>query len=117
MDFGRFMGKMGGRADLFHALRNMGPSLHIARAMERNCPDGLLLNYTNPLTKLSEAFNRLTKTKMIGLCHGVFHGKEQVCRLLGIKQDELEAYATGLNHFTWFQSIANRKTGKIFIRY
>ncbi len=110
--FRQIYGENGGPGGLFHALRNMGPSLHIAKAMERNCPDGVLLNYTNPLTKLSEAFNRLTKVKMIGLCHGVFHGKEQVCRLLGIGQDDLEAYATGLNHFTWFQSIRNRKTGE-----
>lgn len=110
--FRQIYGENGGPGGLFHALRNFGPTLHIAGAMERNCPDALLLNYTNPLTKLSEALTRLSSVKMIGLCHGVFYGKKQVCRLLEMEMEDLEAYATGLNHITWFQSIKDRKTGE-----
>lgn len=110
--FRQIYGENGGPGGLFHALRNMGPSLKIAKAMERNCPDAILLNYTNPLTKLSEAFNRLSKVKMIGLCHGVFYGKKQLCQLLEMEMNELDAYATGLNHITWFQSIRHKQTGE-----
>ncbi len=109
--FQQIYGENGGPGGLFHALRNMGPSVEIARTMERVCPDAWLLNYTNPLTKLCEAQTRLTSTHVVGLCHGVFHGKEQVCRLLGISLDDLEGYASGLNHFTWFQSLRSRSTG------
>ena len=110
--FKQIYGENGGPGGLFHALRNLTPTLEIARAMEKNCPDALLLNYTNPLTKLCEGIERLTHVNTIGLCHGVFHGKQQLCKLLGISIDELEAYASGLNHITWFESIQHRKTGE-----
>ena len=110
--FRQIYGENGGPGGLFHALRNMGPSVEIARAVERICPDARILNYTNPLTKLCEAQTRLTDARVIGLCHGVFHGKEQVCRILEHPLDDLDAYASGLNHFTWFESIRSRSTGE-----
>ncbi len=110
--FRQIYGENGGPGGLFHALRNMGPSVEIARAVARVCPDARLLNYTNPLTKLCEAQTRLTDARVIGLCHGVFHGKEQICRILDHPLEDLEAYASGLNHFTWFESIRSKSTGE-----
>lgn len=110
--FRQIYGENGGPGGLFHALRNMGPSVEIAQKVERICPDARILNYTNPLTKLCEAQTRLTDARVIGLCHGVFHGKEQVCRILDHPLDDLEAYASGLNHFTWFETIRSKATGE-----
>ena len=53
--FRQIYGENGGPGGLFHALRNMGPTVDIARAMEAHCPNAWLVNYTNPLTKLCEA--------------------------------------------------------------
>jgi len=110
--FRQIYGENGGPGGLFHALRNMGPSVDIAREMESRCPDAWLLNYTNPLTKLCEVQTRLTSTKVIGLCHGICHGKEQVCRLMEHPQEDLCGYACGLNHFTWFQELRSLSTGE-----
>ena len=110
--FNQIYGENGGPGGLFHALRNFEPSMKIARAMEKVCPDAWLLNYTNPLTKLCEVLTKLSKIKVIGLCHGVFHGKKQLCKFLDIDYKDLDAKASGLNHFTWFQSIENKKTGE-----
>ncbi len=110
--FKQIYGENGGPGGLFHALRNMGPSIEIAREMEARCPDAWLLNYTNPLTKLCEGQTRLTSTKVVGLCHGICHGKEQVCRLLEHPQEDLCGYACGLNHFTWFQELRSHGTGE-----
>lgn len=110
--FRQIYGENGGPGGLFHALRNMGPAVDVARAVERTCPGAWLLNYTNPLTKLCEAQTRLTAARVVGLCHGVFHGKEQVSRILGRPLADLEAYASGLNHFTWFQELRSRQTGE-----
>ncbi len=109
--FRQIYGENGGPGGLFHALRNMGPSLEIARAMERRCPDAWLLNYTNPLTKLCEALTRLSSVRVVGLCHGVFAGMQQLCDFLDLPLRDLEARACGLNHFTWFQTIRHRPTG------
>ncbi len=105
-------GENGGPGGLFHALRNMGPMLEIARSMETHSPEAWLLNYTNPLTKLCEALTRNSSIKTIGLCHGVFQGMKQVSGLLGQPLEELELAASGLNHFTWFQEIRSRATGE-----
>ena len=105
-------GENGGPGGLFHALRNMGPAVDVARAMETHCPEAWLLNYTNPLTKLCEAQTRLSTVRVVGLCHGVFHGTEQMARLLDLPPERLEARASGLNHFTWFESVRDRETGE-----
>lgn len=105
-------GENGGPGGIFHALRNMGPILQVARAMERLCPDAWLLNFSNPESKLCEALDRLTKIKAVGLCHGVFMGRAQIAELLERPEDELQTAACGFNHFTWFQEIRDRVTGK-----
>ena len=110
--FPQIYGENGGPGGLFHALRNMGPTVEIARAMEAHCPDAWLVNYTNPLTKLCEAATRLTDVRVVGLCHGVFHGIEQMARILELTPERIDAQASGLNHFTWFTSVTDRETGE-----
>ena len=110
--FRQIYGENGGPGGLFHALRNMGPTVEIARAMEAHCPDAWLVHYTNPLTKLSEAASRLTDIRVVGLCHGVFHGIEQMARILELPPERLDARASGLNHFTWFSTVTDRETGE-----
>ena len=105
-------GENGGPGGLFHALRKMKPALEVARAMEAHCPEAWLVNYTNPLTKLCEAQSRLSSTRVVGLCHGVFDGMEQMARLLDLPADRLDARASGLNHFAWFESVRDRETGE-----
>jgi alpha-galactosidase len=109
--FRQIYGENGGPGGCFHALRNMGPTIEIAREMERLAPRAPLINYTNPETKLCEAVTRLTKVPVVGLCHGVFMGLHQVSRILGRPMEEIEFAACGMNHFTWFQVLKDRKTG------
>jgi alpha-galactosidase len=110
--FKQVYGENGGPGGLFHALRNFSPSMKIIRAMEKVCPDAYMLNYTNPLTKLCEVLTKLSSVKVIGLCHGVFQGKTQLADLLEMDVENLDAKASGLNHFTWFHNIKNKKTGE-----
>lgn len=110
--FRHVFGENGGIGGLFHALRNMGPMIEIARTMERLCPDAWLLNYANPEHKLCEAVSRLTSIRNTGLCHGVFMGQNQIAMILGRRVEELEMAACGINHFTWFQTIRDKKTGE-----
>ena len=110
--FRQVFGENGGPGSLFHALRNMGPTVHIARTMEQLCPQALLLNYTNPEHKLCEAVTRLTSIQAVGLCHGVFMGQRQLAQILEIPQEELDTAACGINHLTFFQRIRHRSTGE-----
>lgn len=110
--FRQVYGENGGPGGMFHFLRNLGPMLEIAQAMEEECPAAWLLNYTNPEAKLVEAISRLSKTKVVGLCHGEQMGVNQLARFLEIPKEDLETEICGLNHFGWFTKISNRQTGE-----
>lgn len=110
--FRQVYGENGGPGGIFHALRNMGPIVHIAQTMERLCPDAWLINFTNPESKLCEAISRLTKIKNVGLCHGVYHGYIQTAHILGKAVEDIEGAACGINHFTWLQYLRDKKTGE-----
>jgi len=110
--FRQVYGENGGPGGLFHALRQFGPLLQIARAIERLAPDALFINFSNPEHKVCEAITRLTSVKVVGLCHGYFQGARQVSALLERPLDELDLAAAGINHFTWFQRVRDRATGE-----
>ena len=110
--FRQVFGENGGPGGLFHGLRSMGPTLEIARAMERLCPEAYLLNFTNPEHKVCEAVSRLTRIQSVGLCHGVFGGMQQIARILDMPVEQLDCAACGMNHFTFFQRIRDRQTGE-----
>lgn len=105
--FKQIYGENGGIGGIFHALRNFGPTHKIVTAMEQICPNAMLLNYTNPLTKLSELISRISSIKFVGLCHGVFQGKTQLAALLDRDVHSFNAEASGINHFSWFHSITD----------
>lgn len=109
--FKQVYGENGGPGGLFHALRQFGPLLEIARSIEKNAPDAYFLNFSNPEHKVCEAISRLTNVKVVGLCHGYFMGAGQISHLLDIPLEHLELSAAGINHFQWFQTIRDRRTG------
>ncbi|MBO4406660.1 MAG: alpha-galactosidase [Clostridia bacterium] len=110
--FRQVYGENGGPGGMFHTLRNLGPTLHIARRMEVLCPDAWLINYTNPEAKLVEAVLKLTKIRAVGVCHGFDMGVEQIARILEREPEELAVTAYGLNHFGWVTAIRDRATGE-----
>lgn len=110
--FRQVFGENGGPGGMFHTLRNLEPTLHIARRMEELCPDAWLINYTNPEAKLVEAVLKLTKIRAVGVCHGFDMGVAQVAKFLDRKPEELEVTGYGLNHFGWLTAIKDRQTGE-----
>jgi alpha-galactosidase len=61
--FRQVFAENGGPGSLFHGLRAMKAMVPIARAMERICPDAIVLNYTNPMHKVCDpcGFDILTR--------------------------------------------------------
>ncbi|CAH0222370.1 MULTISPECIES: hypothetical protein [unclassified Microbacterium] len=110
--FKQVYGENGGPGGMFHALRQFGPLLEIARAIEKHAPNALFLNFSNPEHKVCEAISRLTSVKVVGLCHGYFYGVRQISAFLDMPRERLELPAAGINHFTWFQAVRDRETGE-----
>jgi len=105
-------GENGGPGSMFHTLRNLGPMLEIARKMEKVCPDAWIINFTNPEAKLVEAISKLTSIKMVGLCHGLDMGIDQISQFLEMDKEDIGIEGGGLNHFGFFTKIWNKKTGE-----
>lgn len=85
------------------ALRTVPVILDIARDMERLCPDAFLINFTNPASIVTEAVQRFTAIKAIGLCNVPVNMRKAVGKIL--KSDDFLFQAVGLNHYVFGQSV------------
>jgi alpha-galactosidase len=109
--FASVLSENGGPGGLSHTLRSIPLIVDIACDVERLAPAALLLNYTNPENRVCLAVRRHTSVRAIGLCHSVAEEIAHAARLLGRDRGEIDAYAAGVNHFTWFLAIRDARDG------
>jgi alpha-galactosidase len=105
-------GENGGPGGLFHALRQIPIVVEICQDVERLCPNALVLNLANPMSRISQAVKDYTDVNYIGLCHEIVDGNSYLTSLLDIPEERLHVVAAGLNHFTWYLSIIDKETGE-----
>lgn len=101
-------GENGGPGAAFHTLRSLHSMIPISRDMEELCPDALLLNYTNPESRVCLGVNKLTHIRAVGLCHGAFTTLRVVAKILEKSEEDLEITIGGINHFHWVLEIRNK---------
>ncbi|WP_067929964.1 family 4 glycosyl hydrolase [Alicyclobacillus kakegawensis] len=106
------LGENGGPGGLSHALRNIPLILDICADMERLCPNALLINFSNPESRIIMAVSKYTSIKAVGLCHGVYMGRDRVAELLGRKSEDIDVKAAGVNHLLWLLDIRDKNTGE-----
>ena len=93
-----------GPAGPLMAARAIPEVVAVAQAMEKGCPDGWLINYTNPTNFVVDGVRRRSSIKVIGLCDGVYAGMRLVAQLVGLPTDQagkLDFQVAGVNHCTW----------------
>ena len=105
------LGENGGPGGLSHTLRNVPVLLDICRDIEELCPDALLLNFTNPESRMCMAVARHSQVKAIGLCHGFGMIRSRLAEILDCSAEDIETEAGGLNHFTWIYRMWDRHDG------
>ncbi len=91
-----------GPGGIFKALRTGPAWLEILRDAERECPDAVVMNYTNPMSLLTLAARRATSMNVVGLCHSIQGTSEQLAGYLEVPLEELNFRAAGINHNSWF---------------
>jgi len=106
------LGENGGPGGLSHSLRNIPIILDIAHDMERLCPNALLMNFTNPESRICLAVSRYTNIRFVGLCHGIGMAQATIGQALELPPEEIDPRAAGLNHFTWVLDMRRRSTGE-----
>ena len=102
-------GECGGPGGLSLTLRNIPLILEIARDIEELAPDALLLNFTNPMTRVCLALNKYTKLKSVGLCHGLMEIQHYLSRLV---KREISVTGCGINHFNWISDAMRKDSGE-----
>lgn len=92
----------GGWARFF---RNYAVFAELAADINRLAPKALVMNYTNPMTTLTDVLARLCRAPVIGLCHGLFENLAFIQELYKLDEKDISVRYAGLNHFFWITDI------------
>jgi len=106
------LGENGGPGGLFHGLRQIPPIVEICEDVASLCPNALVVNLSNPLSRICQAIRDCTAVRCVGLCHEIAGGNRYLARLLELDVADLRVTAAGINHFTWYLEIRHRLTGE-----
>ncbi|MFI5014367.1 MAG: alpha-glucosidase/alpha-galactosidase [Hyphomicrobiales bacterium] len=106
------LGENGGPGGLFFTLRTLPLIFDIARDIEELCPNALLINFSNPESRIVLALSKYSHVRCIGLCHGIFMGRDDVARILGLATARVDVWGAGLNHSQWLLEIREHDSGE-----
>lgn len=106
------LGENQGPGAVFHTMRNIPIILDICKDIEKLCPNALLINFTNPESRICLTVTKYTEVKVIGLCHQIHVGLGIVSKILERDPEDIEIKAWGINHFTWIHDIRDKCTGE-----
>jgi len=87
---------------IFRALRTIPVMLDIVRDIERQCPNAIFLNYTNPMAMLCRAMQRSSSVQITGLCHSVQGTSNMLARWIGANPADITYVCAGINHQAWY---------------
>lgn len=97
-----------GPGGIMRALRAVPEYQKFARAIEKYCPDAVVINYTNPMTVCTRTLYRtFSGIRAYGCCHEVFGTQELLKDVYreatgeDVDRREIEVNVLGVNHFTW----------------
>jgi alpha-galactosidase len=88
-----------GIGGVFRALRTIPLMLGIGEDLAAVAPHAWLLNYTNPMSILCQAYAEGSPHKrVVGLCHSTQHTSQQLAALVGVPFEQVTFLGAGVNH-------------------
>ena len=88
-----------GIGGIFRGLRTIPALVGIGNDMAELCPDGWLLNYSNPMAMLPWAVYEATPhKKVVGLCHSVRDTHRTLAELVDEREEDITFVTAGFNH-------------------
>ena len=88
---------------VFRGLRHVPALFEMLRVMEEVAPEIIFMNYANPMAICSWAMQKeFPHISSVGLCHGVQHTTDLLCKWLGLEYDDVDILTAGINHMSWF---------------
>ncbi len=94
-----------GAGGLFLGLRTMPVVMEIAKKMERLCPKATLINFTNPAGMVTQAVQKATNIRCIGLCNIPINMKHGLASLLSMPVERLNFDYVGINHLSFITRV------------
>ena len=104
-----------GIGGIMRGLRTIPVMIDMANEMVERCPDGLLLNYTNPMAMVPWGIwrgSRLPASNVVGVCHSVRDTHAFLARTVGVPQERVEFRTAGFNHQCFVYVFRDRGTGE-----
>ena len=104
-----------GVGGIMRGLRTIPVVIDIGNDMAELCPDGLLLNYTNPMAMVTWgvwAGSAWPAARTIGVCHSVRDTHAFLAETVGIPTDRIEFTTAGFNHQCFVLVFRDRRTGE-----
>ncbi len=90
-------------------IRNFQVFDDLSKRINRYAPGAMVLNYSNPMTTLTDVLARRCQGPVIGLCHGLFENLEFIKGLYKLdREEDITLRYGGLNHFFWCTSVRAR---------
>lgn len=107
--FKQVYGENGGPGAAFHTLRSLHLTMPICEDIEKFCPEALILNYTNPESRVCLAIKKLTHLRAVGLCHGPVTTWKKVAEIMEMSPQDIDVTVGGINHFHWVMAVHDKK--------
>jgi alpha-galactosidase len=104
-----------GIGGIMRGLRTIPVMVQMANEMVELCPDGLLLNYTNPMAMVPWgiwAGSDLPASNVVGVCHSVRDTHTFLARTVGLPEQRIAFRTAGLNHQCFVYEFRDRETGE-----
>ena len=85
------------------ALRNIPVVIDIIRKVEKYAPNAWFMNYSNPMTVLTRAMQKVSQVKSVGLCHELQGLMLHIAAFLGLDdwENDIKVKMAGINHLIW----------------
>lgn len=90
-----------GPGGLLKALRTIPVILDICKDIEELAPDAWLLNFTNPAGIVTEAVQKYSRVKTVGLCNSPINFTKFLAKEYSVSEREVLPEFVGINHLHW----------------
>jgi alpha-galactosidase len=104
-----------GIGGIMRGLRTLPVMIEMAQEMTGLCPEGLLLNYTNPMAMVPWgiwAGSEWPAARTIGVCHSVRDTHAFLAGTVGVPLDRVRFRTAGFNHQCFVYSFEDAQTGE-----
>ncbi|MFO0723311.1 MAG: 6-phospho-beta-glucosidase [Myxococcota bacterium] len=94
-----------GVGGLAKAIRTIPALIEIGRTIEREAPAATWINFTNPVSIVTEALFSQVKVRTIGLCNIPISQRRELAAHLGVSPDRVHLDSVGLNHLSFIRGV------------